>query len=62
MKMLRKAVLVVGLVCACLMPATSMAAQMIVCYNCTLIPTPGGWVLKCERCVLVPVPDPTPTP
>lgn len=63
MKLLRKAILVVGLVCACAMPATNVAAAKMVCEDCVFIIVDGVLVIKCKKCVIeVPVPVPVPAP
>lgn len=63
MKLLKKAILAIGLVCACAMPATNVAAAKAECQDCDVIIIDGVVVMKCKKCTIeVPVPVPVPAP
>lgn len=61
MKLLRKAMVIAGLLVACAMPAQSAMAYTLVCEGCVIIVTKDGIVIRCERCYVVP-PQPAPGP
>ena len=58
MKLLRKAMVIAGLLFACAMPAQSAMAYTLVCEGCVIIVTEEGIVIRCDRCYVVPSPTP----